>query len=89
MAARAAKAEVTNPGARKFKYKNHTYTVPAADEWDLAVLEHWQEGNLVLAIKYLLGEAQWKVYKARHPKATELSDFVEAMFADVGVEPGE
>jgi hypothetical protein len=48
----------------EFSFEDKTYSVPAPDDWDLDILEAYEEGRIVAVVKGLLGEAQYGAFKA-------------------------
>jgi hypothetical protein len=90
MATKALKAEANdNREPREFEFEGNAYTVPHPDDWTIDVVEAYEEGKLITAVRHILGPVQWKQYKLRHPKAKVAGDFIEAMFEDSGVNSGE
>lgn len=86
----ALKAEASNEGARSFTFNGEVYDIPSPDDWTVDVVEAYEEGKIVSAIKAILGPKQWRKYKDKEkPLASDLKDFVEAMFEEAGVDSGE
>lgn len=87
----AAKAEATaaTDEGREFTFAGNTYKLPPPGDYSIETVEAVEEQRWISAVKHLLGPAQWRLYKSRHPKAKEAFDFIEAMFAEDGVDPGE
>lgn len=86
----ALKAEATENESIQFNYNGHTYEMPHPDEWDIEVAEAHEEGKVVTALRRILGEEQWKLFKEREkPKSKDLDAFLKVMFDKTGMEPGE
>lgn len=94
----AAQAEALGQGV-EFDYDGEHYVVDSAEEWDLDVFEAAAQGDLITALRALLGEEQWQVFRTKEDadgdrvkvKRTlkNLAELWEAAQTAVGVEPGE
>ncbi len=90
----AAKAEALNLGV-KFEFDGKEYHLPPADDWDIEVMEHFSDGNVIAAAKTLFEEEQWLAFKTdldgKKIKRTnrDLGEFIEIAMKALGVEPGE
>ncbi len=90
----AAKAEALGQGV-DFEFDGKQYHLPPADDWDLDVMEHFSEGNVLAAAKALFEDEQWQAFRTdedgNKTKRTnrDLADFIEVAMKSLGVEPGE
>jgi hypothetical protein len=68
------------PSARMvtIDYGGHTYSFDA-DEISIEALENFEDGQYIRACRSILGPEQWAAYKARHPRAVDVNDFVNAL----------
>lgn len=57
------------------EYAGETYSVPAAEDWDIDVLEAIDAQRATVALRSLLGDEQYKEFRARHTKVRELNEF--------------
>lgn len=80
----AAKAEALNE-AVTFEYDGETYTVAASKDWDLDVLEQYEEGKVAATVKALLGPEQWATFRSTKRTVGDLSDLFEALQKAIGV----
>jgi len=64
-------------------YEGHTYTFDA-DEITIDTLEDFENQKYIRAIRAILGAEQWADYKTRHPKATDLNQFMSALLGAAG-----
>lgn len=69
----------------QFEYDGDTYAVAPANEWDLDVLEAFEEGRILATVRSLLGEAQWKTFRAKPRNVQALADLFEALQAALGI----
>ena len=88
-AAVAAEAAEEKPETIQFDYDSYTYTVNLEDVDDAGVLEDFEDGKIVIPLRNILGEDQWKVFKSKKRRSKALSDLAEAMFDKVGTSLGE
>lgn len=90
----AAKAEALNEGV-KFEFDGKEYHLPPADQWDIEVMEHFSEGNVIQAAKALFEAKQWNEFKTDEDGNkvkrvnADLAEFIEVAMSALGVEPGE
>lgn len=59
-------------------YDGDTYTIPTGEDWDIGVLEAAESGNIVTAMKLLLGPEQWAAFRVGHTKVGQIKAFFEA-----------
>lgn len=87
----ALKAEASDQNDPiKFEFKGYEYEMPHPDEWDIEVAEAYEDGKVVTALRHILGDEQWRLYKERErPKSKDLQAFLDSMFQQTGMEPGE
>lgn len=86
----AAEANESDDQDRSFEYNGHTYVVSHPDTWTIEVLEAYEEGKVVTVVRKILGEDQYNEFKKREkPLAKDLQEFIQAMFAESGVDVGE
>lgn len=91
---KAAQAEALGLGV-EFEFDGKTYKVDPADEWDLEVFEAASDGDIIRAVRKLVGEDQWVEFKTDEDgepvKRTlkDLNSFWEEATKAQGVEPGE
>jgi hypothetical protein len=64
-------------------YGGYTYTFDA-DTVTIDALEDFENQKYIRAIRAILGDEQWALYKSRHPKAVELDRFVAALLTGAG-----
>lgn len=69
----------------EFTYDGVAYKVAPASEWDLDVLESYEDGRIIAAVRALLGEAQWKKFRSKPRKTSDLNDLFGAIQEAVGV----
>lgn len=68
-----------------FDYDGLTFTVPPASEWDLDVLESYEDGKIVATLRALLGADQWSKFKATKRTVQDLNDLFEAVQEALGI----
>lgn len=90
----ALKAEAAEVDLFEFEYEGHTYKYDLDEmENDSDILEAFEEGKMIVPIKLLLSDEQYKLWKSRGKNGKrsipEVGKFAEAMFAGQGVTPGE
>lgn len=68
----------------KVPYNGQAYDVPAADDWDLEILEALDESRMTAALRALLGEEQYKKFRVNNHKVRDLGAFFEAAGKKVG-----
>lgn len=74
-------------GEVRFTYKDREYVIER--DYDLDVLEAFEENQMVKAARGLLGEEQYKAFKETKPKMSDLGEFFDTAFAALGVSQGE
>lgn len=94
----AAKAEALGEGV-EFDFDGEHYELPAAMDWDIDVFEYATNGDILNAVRALLGEDQWELFRSeddgkggRKKKRRSLRDLTalwEQAEAATGVQPGE
>ena len=68
-----------------FEYGGASYAVGSADGWDVEVLEAFEDGKIVTAVRALLGVEQWARFKATKPTVGELNEFFEVAAEALGL----
>lgn len=66
------------------EFNGETYAVPAADDWDIDILEALDDQNMTHAIKALLGAEQYTKFRASNRKVPALGEFFSAATKVVG-----
>lgn len=87
-----AERETTDADTAIFEWKGEQFHVPATtEEWDVDVLEAFEQGKSATAAQAILGRKQWRHYKTTFtPKVPELNEFVRALAGFYGFgDPGE
>ncbi len=84
-AARAARQEAAGEGF-KFTWGGKPYECPAAEDWPLAVQSSLSEGDLLGALRNLLGDKQMNEFEAGKPTMGDVKDLFDAIakFSGVG-----
>ena len=73
-----------------FEWGGHTYTVPAEAFDDTEVVELYEDGKVISAVRQILGGEQWSDWKDRNRNtsgrvpAALLEEFLAALFASAG-----
>lgn len=70
----------------KFEFDGETYTVPPAKEWDLDVLEAYEDGMIAKCVRALLGAEQWSTFREKKRNVGDLNDLFEEIQTALGVE---
>lgn len=83
MTTKAIKAEAQSTHT-DVEYQGQTYSVPPTMEWDLDVLEALEDGQIVKAVRALLGEEQYQKFKSTKPTVADLN----ALFEEIGKSAG-
>lgn len=83
MATKALKAEAQNTHT-DVEFDGQTYSVPPTMEWDLDVLEALEDGQIVKAVRALLGEEQYGQFKTKKRTVADLNALFEAIGAAAG-----
>lgn len=68
-----------------FTYEGEDYSVAPSSEWDLDVLEAFENGKLVTFLRGVLGSEQYAAYRKAHPKVGGLEPFVVAIQKALGI----
>lgn len=71
-------------GSFEFDFGGETYTVPAAEEWPIDVLEAIDENKLTFALKALVGDDQYARFRKANKTVKSLGEFMEAATKRVG-----
>ncbi|MFI2187994.1 hypothetical protein [Streptomyces sioyaensis] len=66
------------------EFNGDTYQVSPAEDWDLDVLEAIDDQRLTHALKALLGDDQYKTFRASNRKVADLGKFFEVAGKSVG-----
>lgn len=82
--AKTIKAEASD-GSVSFPFGGTVYTVGSADEWSVVVLEAFEDGKIVTAVRALIGPEQWATFKLSNPTVTELNAFFDAAAEALGL----
>lgn len=83
--AEALKAEATNTKV-KVEFRGKEFLVEKdMDEWSLDVLEAYEEGNMVLTLRGLLGPSQWLTIKSFDLKLKDLKELAETFLGAIGL----
>jgi hypothetical protein len=77
-AAATAKTEA-NDAEVAFAFEGKSYVVPTASEWDLPVLEAYEEGRVIAFTRELLGPDQWAAFKSKPRKVADITALFEAI----------
>jgi hypothetical protein len=62
-----------------FEYDGAEYTIPTSGDWDLPVLEAYEDGRVVAFTRELLGPAQWAAFKRKPRKVSDITGLFEAI----------
>lgn len=82
MSARKADATQTNI---KFTYGDETYEVLPTTEWTLDTVEAMEDGKIVAILKSILVGDGYARFAATKPRLGELTEFFEALQAELGI----
>lgn len=87
----AAKAEAATEENTVFVYKfdGDDYKFDRNDTDDVEILEAFEDGRMVTALRAILGPAQWATFKSKKRTSEDLNNMAEAMFKAVGATTGE
>jgi hypothetical protein len=83
LAAEAEKADI------HFEYDGVQYTVPHPKLWPLEAIEAQERGEVLGALKHVLGPAQYKKFKAKPRVAEDVDKISMALFDAADIELGE
>lgn len=73
-----AKTEAANTEI-VFTFEGDEYVIPTSGDWDLPVLEAYEDGRVVAFTRELIGPAQWAKFKAKPRKVSDISALFEAI----------
>lgn len=79
----SAKADVTGE-TLSFEFGGESYAVVPSAEWDLDVLENFEEGRIVAVLRSVLADDGWARLKAKGAKVSDLEPFMAALAKAVG-----
>lgn len=74
----------TEPVDVSFEFDGYTYTIPTSEEWDIDVIEYAEDGLMTKALRSLLGEDQYKVFRKDHRTVRDLGRMYDAAGVAVG-----
>jgi hypothetical protein len=57
------------------EFNGETYMVPPADQWDLDVLEAIDDQRMTHALKALIGDDQYALFRKGNRKVSDLGEF--------------
>lgn len=80
-----AKTEATNSPV-EVEYDGETYTVAPAREWDLDVLEAYEEGMIARTVRSVLGAEQYQTFRSKKRTVGDLEDLFLEIQSALGVE---
>lgn len=78
------KAEAKNSTVA-FEFDGDKYEIATTDEWDLDVLEAYEDGKIVATVRALVGPDGWATFRAKPRKVSALNDFFEAIQGALGL----
>jgi hypothetical protein len=81
----SAQAEATNSSV-EVHYDGETYTVAPAREWDLDVLEAYENGMIATTVKVVLGAEQYERFRSVKRTVGDLEDLFLEIQSALGVE---
>lgn len=73
-------------GEISFSFDGVDYIVPPAREWDLDVMESYEDGKIASTCRALLGPGQWAAFRSKKRTVSDLNDLFEAIQKGLGVE---
>lgn len=86
----ALKAEAANADEATFEYGGVKYTVEPMDKWVPDAVEALENDKIVTCVHHVLGEAQYRKFKATKPTMKEFGELSDALFKALeGVSAGE
>lgn len=71
----SAQADAATSKPFDVDFDGHTYTIPASEDWDLDVLDYWEQGKVVAMLRALLGPEDWKEFRSKPRSVKHASDF--------------
>lgn len=88
--AKAMAVEATKPEFIEFEFNGETYNVPGdVEEYDIEVVEAFENDDSIGAIRGLLGPQQWKLIKKRGLKVKDFNSLVEVVLKTIGLSEGK
>lgn len=89
MTARAAakvEAEETENENKVYEYEfdGKTYKFDRDNTDDVEILEAFEDGKMITALRAILGPEQWATFKSKKRSSEDLNKMAEAMFKAVG-----
>ena len=72
-------------GSISFSYDGLDFTVPPAREWDLDVMENYEDGKIATTCRSLLGPDQWAAFRKKKRTVGDLEDLFEAIQTGLGI----
>ncbi|NYI06070.1 hypothetical protein [Allostreptomyces psammosilenae] len=57
------------------EYNGYSYEVPPSEEWDIDVLEAFDDNKITVALKALLGDEQYATFRQHNRKVKALNEF--------------
>ncbi|GAB1641770.1 hypothetical protein [Krasilnikovia sp. MM14-A1259] len=81
----AARAEAIGAPI-KFAYDGELYEIPPSKDWDLDVLEAIDEGRITTAVRLIVGDEQWSVFRSTRRTVGDLNDFFTEAQKAAGIE---
>ncbi len=73
-------------GEVRFSFDKVEYVIPPAKEWDLDVLESWEDGKVASTCRALMGPDQWAKFRSVKRTVEDLNSLFEALQEALGVE---
>ncbi|WP_458085815.1 hypothetical protein [Streptomyces malaysiensis] len=73
----ATKKDATGEST-SFEFGGDTYNIPPAEEWDIDVLEAIDDQKLTHAIKALVGDEQYALFRKSNRTVKALGEFMQA-----------
>jgi len=61
----------------EFVYDGQPYAVPPASAWDLEALDAFEDNKVSTCVRLILGEAQWKTFRAKRRTVGDLNGIFE------------
>jgi hypothetical protein len=79
-----AKSEALHESV-SFDYDGHNYTIAPTTEWDLDVLESYEDGKIAATVRALLGPEQWATFRSKKRNVGDLGSLFEALQSAIGI----
>jgi hypothetical protein len=79
-----AKADATGEMVA-FEYDGETYEIAPTLEWDLDVLEAYEDGKIVATVRALVGPEGWTKYRSKKRTVSDLNEFFDAIQGALGL----